>query len=256
MPINSINRYPYRETIEPDVLQWPDFQRLFLKEHKQGEHIAFVGQTGSGKTTAELEICKLIGLRKGADGRPTRVAVFGTKPRDDTLAALNAQGWPIIKKWPPAYGEEHCIVWPRADSASTAAAKHRAVFQPLMDSIYGEGGQTICIDEASYFELRYPEGLDMAPTMGQFWSAARSNKLTLVAGTQRPRNVSRLMWSEPSWVIVFPPDDEDDLKRVAELSGRKWDVLAVAEKLGGFEFLCIQRQRGGGRGLYVSRIDK
>jgi hypothetical protein len=75
-----------------------------------------------------------------------------------------------------------------------------------------------------------------------------------VAGTQRPRNVSRSMWSEPSWVFIFPPDDLDDLKRVAELSGRKADVLEFSERLGGFEFLVIRRQRGGARALYVSRV--
>jgi energy-coupling factor transporter ATP-binding protein EcfA2 len=234
-----------------EVLRWEAFAELFYREHKQGEHVSLVGQTGSGKTVLGLELCKLIGAHKGSDGRPARVVVLATKPRDQTVTAL---GWPVVKEWPPAYGQEHCVVWPRGGAPSTAAQRQRAVFRPLLDTIYHEGGQTLYIDEAAYFERPIPSGLGLHGTMEQYWTSARALKLTLVAGTQRPRNVSRSMWSEPSWVFIFPPDDLDDLKRVAELSGRKADVLEFSERLGGFEFLVIRRQRGGARALYVSRV--
>jgi energy-coupling factor transporter ATP-binding protein EcfA2 len=238
---------------EPDVtvVRWPEFAELFAREHKQGEHVAIVGQTGSGKTVLGLSLCEIIGGRKGRDGRPARVVVLATKPRDATLTKL---GWPVVKEWPPAYGQEHCIVWPKGGAPSSRARRLRSVYRPLLDTIYHEGGQTVYIDEASYFERPLPYGLGLAGTMEDVWTTGRSLKLTLVAGTQRPRHVTRSMWSEPSWVFVFPPDDLDDLKRVAELSGRKADVLEIAERLGGFEFLCVRRQRGGGRALYVSRV--
>lgn len=234
------------------VIEWDHFAPLFKNAHKQGEHVAVVGQTGSGKSVLLLSLAKLIGSRPGKDRRPSRVVVLGTKPRDDTLSSL---GWPVITKWPPAYGQEHCIVWPRGGGASTMAPRQRRVFAPLLDRIYQEGGQTVVIDEAAYFEIGLPEGLGLSATMGQFWSAGRSNKLTLLGATQRPRNVTRLMWSEPSWVFVFPPDDADDLKRVAELSGAKDRVLEVVDHLGGFEFLCIRRQRSNRqKTLYVSKV--
>ena len=238
-------------TAEFTVLPWDEFSEVFSREHKQGEHVAIVGQTGSGKSVLGLSLCQIVGARTGKDRRPSRVVVLATKPRDDTVTAL---GWPTVKKWPPAYGQEHCIVWPRKGSPSTIAAQQRRVFSPLLDVIYQEGGQTVYIDEAGYFEVALPKGLGLASTMEQYWTAARANKITLIAGTQRPRHVTRSMWSEPSWVFIFPPDDEDDLKRVAELSGAKDTVLDITPQLGGHEFLCVRRQRGTGKKLYVSKV--
>ena len=245
---------------EPDmpvVLAWPDFQAMFATAYNQGEHVAIAGPTGSGKTRLGLELCVVIGSRKGKDGRPSRVVVLQTKPRDDTLReVLSEDAWPIIKKWPPSYGQEHVIIWPRGGPPSKAARRQQVVFVPLLDTMYQEGGQTVYIPEAAYFERNLPHGLGMGGTMEQFWSGARSNKLGVIADTQRPRQVTRLMWSEPSWLMIFQPDDEDDLKRVAELSGRKREVWTIVPRLGEHEFLCIRRQRHKGqREIYVSRVE-
>lgn len=241
-----------------EVLPWPEFQAMFLAAHKQGEHVSIVGPTGSGKTVAGLELCKLIGSRRGTDRRPARVVVLAYKPRDDTMRQILPEDeWPVIKEWPPGFGQEHCIVWVRGGSPSSATRKQRAVFVPLLDTIYAEGGQTVYIPEAAHFERKPPDGLGMGGMMTEFWSSARSLKLTVISDTQRPRWVTVSMWSEPSWVIIFPPEDDADLKRVAELSGRRADVWRAVGNLGDYEFLCVRRQRGtpGGRALYVSRVD-
>jgi hypothetical protein len=132
------------------------------------------------------------------------------------------------------------------------------VFSPLLDTIYHEGGQTLYIDEAAYFEEPLPKGLGLAPTMEQYWTTARALKLSLIAGTQRPRHVTRSMWSEPSWLFIFPPDDEDDLRRIAEMSGAKAQLMEIVPHLGGHEFLCVRRQRdmGGHKQLYISKVRK
>lgn len=238
------------------VVRWDAFAALFARVHKQGEHVAIVGPTGSGKSELELGLARILAARKARGGRPASVTVLAVKPRDDTVQRLIAEGWPVLKTWPPSFGQEHNVVWPKAKTPSTAAREQRRVFGPLLDTMYYEGGQTICIDEAAYFERPLPRGLGLGAVLEQYWSSARSLGLTLVAATQRPRLVSRSMWSEPSFVFVFRPEDGDDLKRVAELCGRKDEVLELAPKLGPFEFLCVQRQRGGGRGLYVSRVER
>ena len=243
------------EITEPIVLLWEDFTEMFFQGHKQGEHVSLVGATGSGKSVCGIELCKIVGSRKAKDGRPSRVTVLADKPRDDTVMRLHVKdGWPIIKKWPPSYGQEHNIVWPKAPNPSQAVRRHRAVFLPLLEQIYQEGGQTVYIDEAAYFEDKPPSGLGMGGTMGQFWRAARSNKVSMIAATQRPTRVSRLMWSEPSWLFIFKIEDGDDLRRVAELSGDKQSIWRIVPKLGGHEFLCVRRQRAGEHALYVSKV--
>jgi hypothetical protein len=241
---------------KPVVMPWEDFQEFFTKAHRQGEHCSFVGPTGGGKSTLGLEICKMVGAKTGRDGRPSRVTILATKTRDATLQKMTKQGWTVIKKWPPKFGEEHAIVWPRGGKdVEQKAQQQRIIFRPLLGAIFQEGGQAVYIDEAAYFERATPNGLGLSGTLEQIWTEARSNKLTLIAGTQRPVRVSRSMWSEPSWVFIITPEDEDDLKRVAQLSGRKREVLEIVPQLGGYEFLCVQRQRNGQRALIVSKVN-
>lgn len=246
------------QPLEPVVLQWDDFQALFATRHKQGEHLAAVGPNGSGKTLLCLECCKIIGARTDSSGRPSSVVVLQYKPRDDTLRqVLPENDWKVIKKWPPGFGSEHAIVWPRGGPPSTAAKRQRAVFMPLMDTIYQEGGQTVYVPEAAYFERPIPNGLGMGGTMEQYWSTARSLKITMISDTQRPRQVTRLMWSEPVWLFIFALSDWEDIKRVGELSEFKREVMTIVPKLGPHEFLAVQRERrkGGQKALYVSRVD-
>lgn len=239
------------ESAKPTVLHWEDFQQMFLRAHKTGEHVSIVGPTGGGKTTIGCEVIKMIGSRRARDGRPARAVVICCKEEDDTIASL---GWPQIKRWPPAYGEEHCMVWPRGFPASERARRQAAIVSPLLDEIYKEGRQTVYITEAAYVERPLPKGLGLSHSMEQLWSEARSSKLTVIADTQRPRHVTLLMWTEPSWVFVIQPEDLRDLDTVAQMSGQRRAVHEIVPNLGGYEFLCIRRQRSGQRGLYVSKV--
>ena len=125
---------------------------MFAQSHKAGEHVAIVGPNGTGKTQLGLELAVVLGERTGRNRRPAPVTILNFKPRDDTVSALQERGkptgeWQTLKKWPPAYGQEHCVVWPRGGPPSGAAKRHRAVFVPLLDTIYAEGGQTVYIPD-------------------------------------------------------------------------------------------------------------
>lgn len=228
---------------------------MFKANHQQGEHVAIVGMNGRGKTTLGLLLCRIIGSRMGKDRRPSRVVVLAYKPRDDTMRMILPEDeWPQIKQWPPSFGQEHCIVWVRGGPPSNAARRQAAVFGPLLDTVYQEGGQTVYVPEASHFERKPPDGLGFSGLMTEFWTAARSNKLSMISDTQRPRWVTVSMWTEPNWLFIFNLKDELDIKRVAQLSGEPRAVWQIVPRLGTYEFLCIRRQVDADE-LYISRAD-
>jgi len=91
--------------------------------------------------------------------------------------------------------------------------------------------------------------------MEQFWGTARSNKLTCISDTQRPRQVTLLMWTEPKFLIIYRLRSRDDIKHVAELSGAADVVWNVVPRLKAHEFLCICRQEHQDEmDFYVSRV--
>src|SRR5258707_889299 len=84
------------------------------------------------------QLAGAIGDRRADDGRPSRVVALGTKPRDRSLSALRSAGWPVIKKWPPSYGQEHVIVWPKYGDPDTAKERQARVFRALLRQIFSE----------------------------------------------------------------------------------------------------------------------
>ena len=50
------------------------------------------------------------------------------------------------------------------------------------------------------------------------------------------------MWSEPYWLLMFRPQDDEDLKVLADRSGQRDLVRDVLPTLGAHEFLLLRRR--------------
>lgn len=233
------------ESERPGVWPWRDVLTYFAAEHKQGEHVSAEGPTGSGKTTLMLELLIARGTRKARNGRPTSITILESKRRDPTMSNLLGLGWHRISRldeWPPAYGEEHVVVWPPSGDLRTRAERMRPFFETILAEIDESGSQIVYVDELATFSMPKPDGFGFRGYFNTYWKESRSNGVSLFAGTQRPVDVPRPMWSEPYWLFLFRPEDEDDLKRVAELSGSKQLVLEVLPQLDHHQFLMLRRR--------------
>lgn len=238
---------------QTDRARWSEVAASFRDDHRQGDHVAVVGPTDSGKSVLLFEFAKLRAQRRASDGRPSRVTVLVTKPRDRTVDEVLA-GWPHLRRWPPGYGQEHVIVWPAYGDPATVNERQRRAFSPLLRAIFVEGGQTIVIDEVSHFSDPEPEGLGLRVLIRKFYTDTRSNHLSVFGGTQRPTHVPRAMWSEPKWIALFAIYDHDDLRRLVEIGGNTKEIIACVQSLDEHEFLLIRR-RGGKLELIVSKVE-
>ncbi len=234
------------ESEQPGEWPWAKVLAYFAANHKQGEHVAFEGPTGSGKSTLALELLIERGNRRAADRRPTRVTILETKRRDRTMNALQGLGWKRITRldeWPPAYGDEHTIVWPPAARASVKVNPQKPLFVAVLDEVEESGNQILYLDEvADFTDSERDGGFGLGGTLSIYWRRSRSNGVSLFAATQRPVAVPRLMWDSSSWMFLFRPEDLDDLKRIAEISGCRELVLEVVPTLEQHEFLMIRRR--------------
>jgi len=208
------------------------------------EHVAIVGPTGSGKSHFQMYI-----IQKRCEVRKSHAIIIATKPADSTL---RKSGFPIIRKYPPEYGKhERFILWPKSTrnphESRYEAAKE--IYNCLTD-IWVDGSNCIvAFDEIAYVE----QELHLKTLIERYWREGRSLGITIVATTQRPRNVTRYMWSEPTWLVAFRPDDEDEAKRVAEIIGGRRTFTPALLELDEYEFIITKRRS---REAFISKLPR
>lgn len=207
-------------------VDWAEFRPWFRYQWQQGEHVSTVGPTGAGKTTLVLELLD----------RRDFVCAIGTKPKDPTLDRLVKQhGWQLCRDWSGSPwlstgrgpkvqrvrmsdGSQrdrcHAVLWPKFVEAGDQ--HHQAeVIGAALDDMFREGSWTIFADEVYYLT----KILGLGPLLDTIWTQGRSNKVTLVGGTQRPAWVSLFMYNSATHLFFFADNDETNLRRVAGLGG-------------------------------------
>jgi hypothetical protein len=233
----SLERVSWRE-LEPEFLRrwgWPGGKF-------QGEHLAIVGPTGSGKSKFQNHIVKARAQERGS-----HVYILATKPADSEMKNLH---WPIVDKWPPPYGKDQQVIyWPKQKGhLDGSMMEQRMNIAKFLDEIWRENANCVLVfDEIAYVE----EELRLQRITNRYWREARTMGISMVAGTQRPRNVGRHMWSQASWSIAFRPDDEDDAIRVAEIIGGRKAFRDELLGLNRYEFIIVERRE---RIAYISKL--
>jgi hypothetical protein len=232
-----------------EKVPWADLGPEFIRSwgwpggRYDPEHLTVYGKSGGGKSYFVAYV-----LKQRAAARGSQIVVVATKRTDATLSAM---GWPVVRKWPPQYGQEQCIYWARAQGISAAhRIPQRAKVKTMMDALWVPGSNTVVYwDELPYIEMM----LKLKPEIENYYREGRALGITNVASMQRPTGVTRLAHSEAGWTVAFPPKDADDRDRVAEVLGDRARFRLILDDLDRtrYEFLLRHDRTGE---TYISHL--
>lgn len=196
----TIPRVPWDEFIR-DELEW-----------RAGEHFAMVGPTGQGKTTMLQNILPLHPF----------VTVFATKPRDESMDRLLANGYIKMDRWRSLDAKIYPrrILWPDATSIH-AEVLQKEVFAYAFEKIYREGGWTVAVDELWYIV----NVLSLSREIRVFLLQARALGISLLCATQRPAYVPLEVYDQSTHLMFWRDNDETNLKRLGGLSSNNAGLI-------------------------------
>lgn len=213
-------------------IPWDDFVSEYM-DWQPGEHVGLIGPTGQGKTTLMLELVK----------RRPFVVAFATKPYDESMDRLvNDDGFIVLDAWkqldPIAYPKR--IIWPDARRLDSNEIQKK-VFTDAFQRIYIEGKWTLVIDELFYFS----ELLRMNDLTRMFLTQARSLKISMVNGTQRPARVPRELYSSSTHLFLWRVNDANDLQAIADLGAADGMIVRdIVRQLEKYQCLYVNTRTG------------
>jgi hypothetical protein len=208
-----VNRQPNVTLPVVPELEWSDFLARGF-DWRQGEHVSLLGPTGTGKTTVAVQLLE----RRGY------VVAIGTKPADSTLDYLRKrQGYKLVRELPVVVnGPTRAIVWPKMRTLDRDRKKEIAeVVRQTLDRAFSSKGWTIFADELAYLS----NTLNLSRELSDIWQQGRSNFVSLIGCSQRPRHIPLDAYSAASHLFLWRNNDEYDLKRLSGLNGVNAGVI-------------------------------
>ena len=207
----------HRENTLPDYepittvgfAEWRDY---FGSTWNQGEHVTILGHTGSGKTTVAFEI---LPIRK-------YVLLIASKPKDRLISTGRELGYHFARGWPIDHRIfPRNILWPKIERMEDIRSQQAVIGQCLHD-VYTSGGWTIYLDEVRYLS----ETLKLKKLLEVLWLQGRSNNVSIVATSQRPRWIPLEAYQSADHLFMFRESDMSNLVRLKEIGGVDRDRLA------------------------------
>lgn len=213
---------------------WDEFMAQFSRRWKPGEHVFVYGETGSGKTDLAFRLL---------NAAPYGVA-FITKPRDPIFRSALTRGYRRVHAWPPrdvnAHGHSHFLLSAKpAKNMSEEISAQRELIPDAFAHIYRDGGWTVLMDETMH--LSGPLG--MSSQLESFAYLARSNNLTGIYCSQRPKRIPVVIPQSCKYAFVARSRREDDIQTLSELGFSRNELRTHLNNLRNVhEFLFIDPQ--------------
>lgn len=210
----------------PNGLEIVEYERDYFLENiweiKPGNRITILGPSEAGKTTLGYQLLD----HSTSPKFPGIVLVM--KPNDETAEKFSREaGYEIIRTWPPKLDvfnprkkPRGWTLWPTTDfdpehgDARTMFRQYRE-FVKVFANVYQKGNKIIFADELASLV----EELKLGPQVKRAYSKGRSQKASILGGTQRPSEIPLLAYSSASDIFLAYDPDERDRKRFAEIGG-------------------------------------
>lgn len=209
-------------------MRWDRFSQKV--RFRRGQHITIVGTTGSGKTVLAREILQ----------NRDYTMVAGTKKHDEELyPAFEELGFELTDDFDagPEPENSRVIFRPeRSDPGTKGRNEQREAFERALFEVWEVGRWTVYADEVWWLTDR----LRLAPMFEEFWAAGRSDKITVVASTQKPVDIPLLAFDGATHLFLFRNSDRYRINRMAEFTGRWIEVARwLIPQLPEHEFLYV-----------------
>jgi hypothetical protein len=172
--------------------------------------------------------------------------VFVTKPQDEELARLvEDQGFVICRTAKEAKhftreAPERVLFWPTQRGLADKTEQSYQ-FRTALEDMYERKSWTMVMDEMPYMH----ELLKLDEEIKTIFQQGRSNKITIVGCTQRPRGVPLAAFSQAIHLFFFRCSDQYDLERIRGIGGADAaSVQSSVRSLRGHDFLYVNSREG------------